>query len=160
MYSQNFTHKSHKNATSPDIIRYASAIMLECNQQFLVGLRFYAHNQSFNSWQFPQGGIEDGETPLDAAKRELYEETNVCAKTVTWHDDETDWIQVEVPNSSQKIVLKFFYAIANTMPIITMCRNEFIDYRWIGLPAFLDMSRSLFKRDAYLLAAKHYRLIT
>ena len=29
------------------------------------------------AWQMPQGGIDDGETPFDAARRELWEETNV-----------------------------------------------------------------------------------
>jgi len=29
------------------------------------------------AWQLPQGGVEEGETPLDAAKRELREESNI-----------------------------------------------------------------------------------
>ncbi len=30
-------------------------------------------------WQFPQGGIDEGETPLEAAKRELFEETSITS---------------------------------------------------------------------------------
>lgn len=31
------------------------------------------------SWQFPQGGIEEGETPQEAARRELREETSITS---------------------------------------------------------------------------------
>lgn len=33
--------------------------------------------QHGNSWSFPKGGIEEGETELEAAAREIYEETGL-----------------------------------------------------------------------------------
>jgi putative (di)nucleoside polyphosphate hydrolase len=43
-----------------------------------------------DNWQMPQGGIDDGEQPLAAAKRELFEETGVrriefLAESAGWH---------------------------------------------------------------------------
>ena len=32
------------------------------------------------AWQFPQGGIDFGESPLKAARRELYEEVGIKKK--------------------------------------------------------------------------------
>jgi putative (di)nucleoside polyphosphate hydrolase len=45
-------------------------------------------------WQMPQGGIGPGERPLDAALRELHEETAV---TDTDYLAETDWLDYEFP---------------------------------------------------------------
>ncbi|MBX5158171.1 MULTISPECIES: RNA pyrophosphohydrolase [unclassified Rhizobium] len=46
-------------------------------------------------WQMPQGGIDEGEDPLDAAYRELYEETGI--KTVTLLAEARDWINYDLP---------------------------------------------------------------
>ncbi|MGO8246794.1 RNA pyrophosphohydrolase [Rhizobium johnstonii] len=46
-------------------------------------------------WQMPQGGIDTGEDPLDAAYRELYEETGI--KTVTLLAEARDWINYDLP---------------------------------------------------------------
>jgi methionyl-tRNA synthetase len=38
------------------------------------------YNKKFGYWQFPGGKIEANETPLEAAKREIFEETNLVVK--------------------------------------------------------------------------------
>ena len=34
-------------------------------------------NQNHDSWSLPKGHIDEGETPIDAAIREIYEETGI-----------------------------------------------------------------------------------
>lgn len=43
----------------------------------------YRHQIAKFGWELPMGGVNDGETPLDAAKREFREETGLSAKQVT-----------------------------------------------------------------------------
>ncbi len=46
-------------------------------------------------WQMPQGGIDKDEDPLEAAYRELYEETGM--KTVYALAEAKDWINYDLP---------------------------------------------------------------
>ncbi len=52
------------------------------------------------SWQMPQGGIDPGETPIEAARRELYEETNV--RSVTLVAEAPDWLSYDLPIETGK----------------------------------------------------------
>jgi putative (di)nucleoside polyphosphate hydrolase len=47
------------------------------------------------AWQMPQGGIDPGEDPYDAALRELYEETNV--RTVRLLAEAPEWYAYDLP---------------------------------------------------------------
>ena len=58
-------------------------------------------------WQMPQGGIDQGEDPLAAAYRELYEETGI--KSVTLLDEASDWINYDLPAELIGIGLKGKY---------------------------------------------------
>ncbi len=47
------------------------------------------------SWQMPQGGIDRGETPESAARRELYEETSISS--VTLLEEAPEWFAYDYP---------------------------------------------------------------
>ena len=47
------------------------------------------------AWQMPQGGIDPGEDPYEAALRELYEETNV--RSVTLLAEAPEWYSYDLP---------------------------------------------------------------
>jgi putative (di)nucleoside polyphosphate hydrolase len=46
-------------------------------------------------WQMPQGGIDDGEDPAQAALRELWEETGM--RTVSTLAESRDWFTYDLP---------------------------------------------------------------
>ncbi|WBU53567.1 RNA pyrophosphohydrolase [Paracoccus sp. SCSIO 75233] len=51
-----------------------------------------------HAWQMPQGGIDKGETPLEAALRELGEETGLPADTVEVIAETPDWVYYDLPD--------------------------------------------------------------
>lgn len=55
-------------------------------------------------WQMPQGGIDAGEDPLEAATRELYEETGM--KSVSLLAEAPGWINYDLPEHLIGIALK------------------------------------------------------
>ena len=46
-------------------------------------------------WQMPQGGVDEGEAPEDAARRELWEETGVRSEAFIARTD--DWLLYDLP---------------------------------------------------------------
>jgi putative (di)nucleoside polyphosphate hydrolase len=49
-------------------------------------------------WQMPQGGIDDGEAPLPAAERELWEETGI--RTIRLLAEAPEWIAYDLPREA------------------------------------------------------------
>lgn len=66
-------------------------VIFNSRGQVLMGNR--VNNRS--SWQFPQGGIDDNEEPLEAAKRELYEEVGIENAELVYEVPE--WLSYDFP---------------------------------------------------------------
>ena len=66
------------------------------------GLVFAGHriNGPGDAWQMPQGGIDPGETPVQAALRELNEETGTDKVVVL--AESTRWLRYDFPAEWQK----------------------------------------------------------
>lgn len=60
-----------------------------------------------HTWQMPQGGIDKGEDPFDAALRELYEETSV--QSVSLLMPAPDWVHYDLPDEVLGKALKGKY---------------------------------------------------
>ncbi len=58
---------------------------------------FWGRRIGQSSWQFPQGGIDENETPLQAMHRELEEEVGLKAEHVEILGVTKDWLHYDLP---------------------------------------------------------------
>jgi putative (di)nucleoside polyphosphate hydrolase len=58
---------------------------------------FWGKRVNQHAWQFPQGGIHQGETPAQAMYRELEEEIGLCRTHVRVLGRTREWLRYEVP---------------------------------------------------------------
>ncbi len=56
-----------------------------------------------SAWQFPQGGIDQGESEQQAMYRELYEELGLQPADVAIHGKIQDWLYYKIPPQFQRL---------------------------------------------------------
>ncbi len=71
-----------------------------------VGQRF---DSVVEAWQMPQGGIDPGEDPYEAALRELEEETGVKPHLTSLIAETADWLTYDLPPELQGTIWKGKY---------------------------------------------------
>ena len=80
------------------------------------GQVLWARRSRHDGWQFPQGGVERGESALTAVYRELYEEVGLLPEHVEVIGHTQKWLRYDVPRThirSQRIA---FRSEANVVP--------------------------------------------
>ncbi len=104
-----------------------------------VGQRNDRHTEA---WQMPQGGVDKGESPKEAALRELWEETGVTSDLVEIIGETENWLPYDLPHDivphiwkgryrgqEQKWFLMRFLGRDDQVDIATR-HPEFTVWRW------------------------------
>lgn len=106
-------------------------------------------------WQPITGGIEDGETPGEACRREICEETGLQV-------DPAELVEVadgfEVVISPKLTIRKSIYAMDAPERRITISPHEHLDYRWVPPVQVADHLHWQSNRDTWQLVAYAHRL--
>jgi putative (di)nucleoside polyphosphate hydrolase len=147
-----------KQAVNPADLPYRPCVglmLLNREGKVFVGKRI---DQSIESWQMPQGGIDPGETPRDTALRELSEE--IGTTKVEFLREHPDWLTYDLPPQLVDIAwegryrgqkLKWFalrFAGSDADINVKTAHQEFSDWRWVDLGDLLGLIVP-FKRETY-----------
>ena len=135
----------------------AGVMLMNPAGQVFVGQR---KDRFTEAWQMPQGGIDPGEAPAEAALRELEEETGVSRDLVTLVAQTDGWVTYELPHDlvpqlwkgkfrgqEQKWFLMRFNGSDDQINIFTD-HQEFSAWKWMPVSEVLD-SIVPFKRGVY-----------
>ena len=96
--------------------------------------------RAFKHWDFPKGMVEDDESPLDAARRETFEESGIADLEFRWGED-----FYETPPYNRGKVARYYLA-ATTQEAVSIAPNpltgrlEHVEYRWVSFEQAWRMS--------------------
>tara|TARA_Y100000590_G_scaffold411393_1_gene505391 strand:+ start:4002 stop:4478 length:477 start_codon:yes stop_codon:yes gene_type:complete len=121
-------------------------VLLNSENKVFVGKRI---DNPKDFWQMPQGGIDQNENFLQAAKRELEEETGV--KSVKLIKELDGWLEYNLPKNllgkiwkgkyrgqKQKWFIMKFQGKNDEININTK-KPEFIDWKWVRISQLPDI---------------------
>lgn len=136
-----------------------------CNNN---GQVFWARRYGQNSWQFPQGGMDEGETPEESMFRELKEEVGLSPEDVEILAVTRHWLKYRLPKryirkdskpvcigQKQKWFLLRLKSQTNAVDLDSTDHPEFDDWRWVSY--WYPVRQVVpFKRDVYRRAMKEF----
>lgn len=138
-------------------------MLLNGQGQVFVGRRI---DQTAEAWQMPQGGIDKGEAPRDAALRELKEEIGTDRAEILAESE--DWLKYDLPpkligkvwrgryrGQTQKWFAMRFLGTEADIDIDTE-HPEFQEWRWLAMDDLLEHIVP-FKYDVYARVVAEFR---
>lgn len=158
--------KNDKKHIDPESLPYRPCVgimLLNREGKVFVGRRV---DSDPDAWQMPQGGIDEGEAPRDAALREMEEEIGTAKAEII--AESPDWIPYDLPThlvgkvwkgkyrgQTQKwFCLRFTGADADIN--LETEHPEFSDWQWVDLDKLPDLIVA-FKRETYEKVVETFR---
>jgi len=122
---------------------------------------FIAHRTDIkNAWQFPQGGIDEGESPQDALKRELLEE--IGCNDVEILGEYPEWITYDFPPTARGKCYPFDGQTQKYF-LVRLKDDSSIDLDAFEIPEFKEYEfvayEELFQRVTYFKRRVYKRVI-
>ena len=112
-------------------------MIINPKKELFLAYRAWTQNSKYH-WQMPQGGIDEGETPEQAAWREMYEETGLTQDTCQLIAESQNWYTYDIPKKNkckidgerQKWFLFLFGGTNKNVNLKVQKKPEFIRFRW------------------------------
>lgn len=104
----------------------------------------FERNDLPGQWQLPQGGIDEGETPEEAAWRELEEETGLGSDDVDLVDEFAEWTAYAYPTGVRnngrigQAQRWFTFRVRHEAVEPTPDGVEFRDWKWVTRAWLVD----------------------
>ena len=119
----------------------------------------FCRRKNTENWQFPQGGVDEGEKIENAMLRELEEEVGLLEREISIIAESHDLIYYDIPKNIRSKVLggkykgqaQKYFLLKLTSGVINLNKEknpEFDDYKWV--PFWFPLRRVVdFKKEAY-----------
>lgn len=142
----------------PNVAALILPAQYPARREIFIGER----NDISGVWQFPQGGIDEGETPVDALLRELEEE--IGTRHVEIVAEHPEWLSYDFPEHIARRMQPYSgqiqrYFLVRLLPdaVINLETKhpEFVRYRFVSLDELFQCTAH-FKKPIYEKVIAHF----